>query len=153
MTTLTSEKRDQLGQRVRKLWWELIDFSPQTPEWEHEDETAREIYRSIGAAIWGDCIAENVEKIAEASISRIEEDDTRDLIVRNKHLGHLLGFLAVETSGLQVRVEPGVLAHESKVRVPRRVYPIASAFLAGYRTEKAGPRSEPHALKDEEGSE
>lgn len=65
------ELRERLGRRVREVWIKWAEKQP-TPKhswllpWDKLTEPEREVDRCIGAAIWGDCIAEHAELLARA---------------------------------------------------------------------------------------
>jgi hypothetical protein len=65
----TCDLRERLGKRVREVWveWAKRQNNPK-PSWlvpyEQLSEQDKEADRCIGAAIWGDCVAENASALA-----------------------------------------------------------------------------------------
>lgn len=63
------ELRERLGKRVREIWilWAKEQPNPKPSwiiPWEELSEPDKEVDRRIGAAIWGDCVAEHQELIS-----------------------------------------------------------------------------------------
>ena len=81
--TLTYDKRlagygmrESLGRRVREVWIEWAKRQPNPkPSWlvpyDELSEPDKEADRCIGSAIWGDCIAANIEAIATHQASNL----------------------------------------------------------------------------------
>ena len=70
---MNSERREQLGRRVREVWVAWAKEQPAPKEswlvpWEELDEPSREVDRRIGAAIWGDAVSEMLEYVAKAAL-------------------------------------------------------------------------------------
>lgn len=70
--------RERLGRRVREVWitWAKEQPNPKpswlTP-WEELPEPDKEVDRRIGTAIWGDCIFEYSEAIANQIIKEAQK--------------------------------------------------------------------------------
>lgn len=73
-----SELRERLGMRVREVWIEWAKTQPNPKPswlvpWDQLGEPDKEADRCIGAALWGDFVAEHSEALANHLLLKMSE--------------------------------------------------------------------------------
>lgn len=74
-----TERREQLGKRVRQVWvdWAKTQDRPKADwldPWEALPENIKEVDRRIGCVIWGDAVAEFSSEIADSQVRKLLAD-------------------------------------------------------------------------------
>ena len=73
---MDADMRDRLGRRVREIWivWAREQPNPKASwlvPYDDLTEPEKEVDRRIGAAIWGDCVAELAGPLANGIIANM----------------------------------------------------------------------------------